>query len=132
MANGPYLLGLNAFLNGSINVTSDTLKLALISTVYTPDLTADQFFNVVPAGAIIHAGVTLTGKSVANGILSADPITFTSTSGSQAQYLVLYKDTGVSSTSPLIAIWDTATGLPVTPDGGNIVTTFASGQYYKI
>jgi hypothetical protein len=61
-------------------------------------------------------------------VLGANSLTWTSVSGSQAAYVILYKDTGSSSTSPLLGYIDTATGLPVTPNGGNITINWASGQ----
>jgi len=39
----------------------------------------------------------------------------------------IYKDSGVESTSRLIANIDTATGLPVTPNGGDITVVFDAG-----
>ena len=36
-------------------------------------------------------------------------------------------DTGTDSTSPLIAFIDTATGLPITPNGGDIIVTWDNG-----
>ena len=33
--------------------------------------------------------------------------------------IVIYKDTGTEATSPLLAMIDTATGLPITPNGGD-------------
>jgi hypothetical protein len=40
---------------------------------------------------------------------------------------VIYKDTGVSGTSPLIAYIDTGTNFPVTPNGGDITVQWSSG-----
>jgi hypothetical protein len=40
----------------------------------------------------------------------------------------LFKDTGNTATSRLFYLIDTATGLPVTPDGGNILLTVDSGS----
>lgn len=37
---------------------------------------------------------------------------------------MIYADTGTESTSPLIAFIDTATGLPITPNGGDIIVTW--------
>jgi hypothetical protein len=44
---------------------------------------------------------------------------------------VIYVDTGTAATSPLVAYIDTGvTGLPVTPNGGNITVTWnASGIF---
>jgi hypothetical protein len=48
--------------------------------------------------------------------------------GDQSEALVIYKDTGMASTSPLIAYIDTATGLPYTPSGGNIDVAWDNGS----
>ena len=47
--------------------------------------------------------------------------------GVSVEALVIYQDSGVSATSRLIAYIDTATGLPVTPNGGNITVTWDNG-----
>lgn len=132
MANSFYLTGANAFNLGAIDATSDTLKLALVSSAYTPNLTTDQFLNIISGGAIVAAGVALTSVTSSGATLSAANTVFTSVTGTAAAYLVLYKDTGTSSTSQLIALFDTATGLPVTPNGGNITVAWASGQVYTL
>ena len=41
--------------------------------------------------------------------------------------IIIYKDTGTEATSPLIAMIDTATGLPITPNGGDIIVTWDNG-----
>ena len=41
--------------------------------------------------------------------------------------MVIYQDTGDVNTSRLIAFIDTATGLPVTPNGGDIVVEWSNG-----
>ena len=45
-------------------------------------------------------------------------------SGATINAIVIYKDTGTEATSPLIAYIDTATGLPITPNGGDIIVTW--------
>ncbi len=133
MANSLFAKGREAFLEGSIAALSDTLKLSLLTTTYTPNLSTDQFYGIaVPGGAITAAGVTLTSVTGAAGTLSAANVTFTSVSGTASSYLCLYKDTGVANTSPLIGLIDTATGLPVTPNGGNIVVAWSGGQIFTL
>jgi hypothetical protein len=132
LANSFYTLGIEAFLEGSIAALTDTLKCSLVTTGYTPNLATDQFYNIIAGGNITAAGVALASKSGAGGTLSAANVTFTSVSGAQSAYLVLYKDTGTSSTSPLIGLIDTATGLPVTPNGGNITVAWSSGQVFTL
>ena len=41
--------------------------------------------------------------------------------------LVIYRDTGVEGTSALIAYIDAATGLPITPNGGDIIVAWDNG-----
>jgi hypothetical protein len=51
-------------------------------------------------------------------------------SGAAITGIVIYKDTGVASTSPLVAFIDTGTGIPVTPNGGDISVAWnASGIF---
>jgi hypothetical protein len=120
-------------MEGSINALTDAIKVALVSSAsYTPNLTTDQYLNIVPSGAIIAAGVALASKTGAAGTLSANNVTWTAVSGSAAAYLLIYKDSGTASTSPLIALIDTATGLPVTPNGGDITVAWSGGSVFTI
>ena len=61
------------------------------------------------------------------GVADAADTTFTSVSGDTVEAIVLYKDTGDAATSPLIAYIDTATGLPLTPNGGDVTITWDNG-----
>jgi hypothetical protein len=129
MANRFYGLGLHDFAEGLISFSSDTQKAALVSSAsYTPNFTTDHYLSVIPGGAIIAAGVALTSKTNVLGTLGAANTIWTSVSGSQAAFIILYKDSGTSSTSPLWGYIDTATGLPVTPNGGDITAAWASGN----
>lgn len=123
---------MEAFLEGSIAGLSDTIKVSLLSTTYSPNFSTDQYYNIVPSGAIIAAGVALASRTGSAGTLSANNVVFTSVSGSAASYLCIYKDTGTASTSPLIGLIDTATGLPVTPNGGDITVAWSSGQVFTL
>ncbi len=116
------------FSQADINYPSDTIKCSLVTTSYTPAPSSDEFYSSVPGGAITAAGVALASKTNTGGTLGAANTTFTSVSGSQSAYLIVYKDTGVAGTSDLILIYDTATGLPVTPNGGNITVAWNSGN----
>lgn len=128
MANALYPKFKEALLSQSpsINLSSDTINVALIDTgVYTYNA-AHDFWDDAVAG-LVGTAQTLGSKTVTNGVFDAADVTFTSVSGSTVEALIIYKSTGVNSTSPLIAYIDTATGLPVTPNGGNISITWDSG-----
>ena len=53
----------------------------------------------------------------------------TTRSKSTALGVALYKDTGVSGTSPLLALIDTITGFPLATNGGDIQIVWDSGAY---
>lgn len=116
--------------NPSVDLDTDTIKVALVSNAYTPNTNAgtsgDQYYSSV-SGVIATA--TLTSKTVTGGVFDAADVTFTSvTSTATVQRLVLYKDTGTAASSPLIAVIGSATsGLPVTPNGGDITISWDNG-----
>lgn len=122
MSNNLYDKAREKFLTGQFNWLTDTIKVALLdAALYTPNFATDEFLAIVPGASIIAAGVTLTGKSATGGAADAADVTFSAVSGAQSEYLLLYKDTGDAATSSLIALLDSATGLPITPNGGDIV-----------
>ena len=127
MSNALYDKGRNAFLDGNIDWTSDTIKAILIDTDdYTVNLATDDFLDDVP-GASRVATATLAGKAAVDGVADASDTVFSSVTGDVSEAIVVYKDTGTEATSALIAYIDSATGLPVTPNGGDITVQWDSG-----
>jgi hypothetical protein len=126
MANALYGLGRAAFGNAGINWTSDNIKVALVdSAVYTPSINVDDFLNDI--ASVVATSGNLASKTNTLGVMDAADITFTAVTGAQSEYLVIYKDTGTASTSALIALIDTATNLPITPNGGDITVQWDNG-----
>ena len=130
MANTLYDKGRQRFLEGQFNWLSDTIKCILVDTgAYTANFTTHEFLSDIPTSARVGtaSGVTLTSKTTTGGAADAADITFSSVTGPSIEALVLYADTGTEGTSPLIAYIDTATGLPITPNGGDIIVTWDNG-----
>lgn len=130
MANALYDLGRQGFLDGSIDWDTDTIKAVLVQTGgghYVKDLAADQFLSAIASGDRIATSGAFSGRTVAAGVADADDLTFSLVSGAAVGAIVLYKDTGSAATSRLIAYIDTATGLPVTPNGGDIIVQWDNG-----
>ncbi|HXG46041.1 MAG TPA: hypothetical protein VNO52_00320 [Methylomirabilota bacterium] len=128
MANALYDKGREGFLDGSIDWDTHTIKAVLLDGAdYTPNLATHDNLDDVPAAARVGTPQTLANKTVTNGVADADDITFPNVTGDPCEYILLYKDTGVEATSRLIALFDTATGLPVTPNGGNITVSWDNG-----
>jgi hypothetical protein len=130
MANAVYGHGLEAFAKAQINWETDTIKAILIDFGnYTPDFVNHQFLSDIPALARVSV-IALTSALVDGaGTLDADDPIFISVTGPTVEAVLLYKDTGVESSSPLIALIDTATGLPCTPNGGNITVQWDNGTF---
>lgn len=128
MANALYGTGRDAFLNGDIDYSADTIKMALVSDAYTPNLTTDDFWNDVSAN-VVGTPQTLASKTTALGIANCADVTFSAVAGgSTVTYIVLYKDTGTPATSQLIACYDTATGLPIATSGADITIRIDTGS----
>lgn len=126
MANTLYNSGRQLFLQGDIDWLVDTIKVALVDTgTYTFSQSHDYYNDL---SGVVGTDQTLANKTATDGVADADDVVFTSVSGNSVEAIVIYKSTGVSSTSPLIAYIDTATGLPVTPTGADITITWDSGS----
>lgn len=109
------------------NLTSTTVKVALVDTgVYTYSASHQFYSSVNTGGAVIGTPQTIGSITVVDGLIDGADVTFTSVSGNSVEALVIYIDTaGADSTDPLVAYIDTGqTGLPVTPNGGNITITW--------
>jgi hypothetical protein len=132
MANALYDKYRETALSGGINwgigSAGDTIKAVLVDTgTYTPNLATHQFLSDIAAGARIATSAALTSKAVTAGVADAADVTWPTVSGASCEAVVIYKDTGTATTSNLIAYIDSATGLPVTPNGGDITVTWDNG-----
>lgn len=128
MANALYDKGRQAFLQADVDWLVDDIRVILVDGAdYTPNLATHDFLDDVPGAARVATSGALTGKTATDGVADANDVTFTSVSGDPFEYVLIYKHTGVESTSQLIALFDTATGLPTTPNGNDILLAFDNG-----
>ena len=91
---------------------------------------AHQYYSDL--SGIVGTEVELSTKTYTNGVLDAADITFSAVSGSTVEAIVLFrKNAGANTTWRLIAYMDSGyTGLPVTPNGGDIIVQWnASGIF---
>ena len=131
MPNAIYPLYKQAILTGgaNTNMSTGTVKAALVDTgVYTYSATHEFLTSLTGR---VGTDATLGTKTFTNGVFDAADITYTAVTGASVEAIVIYIDTGVAGTSRLIAYLDTGfTGLPVTPNGGDITVTWnASGIF---
>lgn len=129
MANALYDKGREKFLTGAISWSSDNIKVVLVDSAdYTVNISNHEFLSDVTSGGRVATSGNLASKTTTAGVADAADVTFSAVTGDQSEALVIYKDTGSAATSPLIAYIDTATGLPVTPNGGDITIVWDSGS----
>jgi hypothetical protein len=110
------------------NPSSGTVKVLLIDTADEAYNAADQFLSDVTGAGIVATSPALTTKTFTNGVFDADDTSFTGVTGDQSEALIVYIDTGTSTTSRLMLFIDTASaGLPVTPNGGAVNVAWDNG-----
>lgn len=136
MANRIYPKYKEACMKGSANIDIDTgtVKAALVDTgTYTYSDTHEFLSSLTGVvGTAQTIGNTTVG-TVADAVFDGDNVTYTEVSGSSAEAIVIYIDTGVAGTSRLVAYIDTGvTGLPVTPNGGDITITWNASGIFKL
>lgn len=131
MPNAIYPKYKEAVIQSSANSSlTGTVKVALVDTGTYTYSAAHEFLSSL-SGVVGTAQTIGATKSYTNGVFDGGDVTFTAVSGATVEALVLYIDTGTAGTSRLVAYIDTGvTGLPVTPNGGDITITWnASGIF---
>lgn len=112
-----------------IDLNTDDIELSLLDATDSGSITASNvdYDEVDAADVVANVDVEV---SISGATASSTGATFTAVTGDAADYLTAFKNSGSAATSPLIITWDSATtGLPVTPNGGNIVVTFGSDTF---
>ncbi len=105
-----------ATMKADIDLETDSIKVALFTSSYTPNIDTQDFFNDLTGEVAAGGGYTSGGQALANktvttdntddeGVFDADDVAWTS-STITARYAVIYKDTGVASTSALAGYID--------------------------
>lgn len=126
--NTRYSYANQQFLSGNLNWLAQTFRVLLINTnAYTVQPTVHRTLADIPAGAQIATSPALTGMGVTNGVATAANVTIPTVTGPVIGAWVIFHDTGVASTSELIAYIDTAIGLPWNPQGLNVVIHWDTG-----
>lgn len=128
MANALYDLGREGFLNADIDWSADNIRIILIDAAdYTVNLATHDFLDDVPAGARVATSGNLASKTSTAGVADAADVTLSAVTGDPSEAIIIYQHTGTEATSRLIAYIDTATNLPITPNGGDITVTWDNG-----
>lgn len=125
-----FLLSASANVSLTVDDATDGPFCALVDTGAYTFSTAHDFFNDL--AGIVGTDQRITAPTVANGTFDGSDLTYTAVSGATVEALVIYRhNAGANTTWKLVVYLDTSvTGLPVTPNGGNITVTWnASGIF---
>lgn len=123
---------LTAAANVSLNVddATDGPFCALVDTGTYTYSSAHDFYNDL--SGVVGTDQRISTPTCANGTFDGDNLTYTAVTGNSVEALVIYRhNSGANTTWKLVCYIDTSvTGLPVTPNGGNITVTWnASGIF---
>ena len=138
MGNALYGLAREAFLGGDLDWDANDIKCLLVDTTdYSVSIDVDQYCNkdTIPDAARVTNGLSgnFASKTKTLGVADAADVTLSTVSGEQCEAIVIFQDGGDGGVSQsgtndrLIAYIDTATGLPVTPNGGDITIQWDAG-----
>lgn len=131
MASAIYPKAKEALLKADIDLENDTIRAVLVDTgTYTYN-SAHDFYNDL-SGVVGSESGAFASKTFTNGVFDAADITFTAVTGNTVEAIVIFKDTGNATTDALIAYIDTGTGLPVTPNGGDISVAWHSSGIFSL
>jgi hypothetical protein len=115
-----------------IDFDADTIRAMFVDHADDTPVVGDDFIDDilsaarVPAIASCPALASKTVGVVGVGVIDAADTVFSLLSGDASESLILFKDTGTESTSDLIMRWDTATGLPLTPNGADVTVQWSA------
>lgn len=128
MANSLYGKAREKFAQASLNWNTSNIKVVLVDTgAYTCAIDVHEFLSDIPVGARIATSLNFTGKTSISGECDADDVTVSGVSGATIEAVIIYVDSGTAATSSLIAYIDTATGLTLTPNGGDVLIGWNNG-----
>lgn len=142
MANSVFDPAREGFLLGEIRWITPSIKVALVRG-YTFNAAHKWVSDVTGAGGTLHAtSSALASKTGTNGVADAADVTFTAPVANATDHSVLvFQSSAVTggidvatNAQRLIAWIDTATGLPIQPNGADITLTFDNGanKIFKI
>lgn len=134
MANTAYNTFLQSLLGDkNFDLNSDVIKASLIDSAdYTFSAAHDEYSGGardVALAAIVAESAALGSPTITNGVFDSADFSWTAVAGDQSEAIILWDDT--LANDRLIMFFDTGmTGMPVTPNGGDInVSVHGSGWF---
>ncbi len=119
--NGRYAKGREKFLRGEIAWGTDDFKAVFVTSSYTPNFATHEFLSDVPAPTRVATSDAFADVTSTGGWAGVEQVVWQGFTGAVCHGFVVIKDTGLISTSPLLAYVDTGiTNLPLDPNGAKV------------
>lgn len=133
------VVGKTSDYSARVDADTDTLKAYFMDAGTDVPVAADVFESshtgINPTFANAQALAGGTAGTVAVGVFDANDTVFTGSSvltgSTSVEWLVVFKFVTVAGDSPFLAAWDTATGLPLTPNGGDVTVSWNASGIWK-
>lgn len=124
-----------ALLAADLDVIADNIKVVLLDATYTFNAAHDNLDDV-GAGTRIATSGNLGSKTDTNGYFDSADVLFAAVAGGDTiTQLWVYKDSGVESTSKLIAYYDTnaaAAAISVATNGGDVTVAPNASGWFRV
>lgn len=121
---------LGEWTHSAVDLNTDNIDASLLDSADSGVITASFVdYDEVDAAVVLATDDVPSVTSIVDGVVTlTGALTFSAVAaGDEIDYLTVWKNSGTPATSPLIITWDSAsTGIPVTPNGGDIVATWGS------
>ena len=136
--NKLYKKGVQHLMNGDVDLDTDTIKCALVTSTYgqlagAVNLNTDEFFSTAVSSNYIGTPTALTGGDISTtpGTFDAGDVTFSTVTTGTANAMVIYAAGSTPGVDDyLLAYWDDSGSFTVTANGGDITVTWnASGVF---
>ena len=118
-----------------VDLDTDNIDVSLLDQTDSGAITAATVdYDEVDTATVVATGDLPGIASITDGVVTlSGALTFSTVTGDAADYLCAWKNSGSPATSPLIITWDSASsGIPVTPNGGDIIATWGSNIFVTL
>lgn len=117
----------------AVDLVSGSCMAVLVDTEEYTFAANHQFLSDISASANIAESDNIDTRTVNSGVFDCTTVRWHAVSGDQAEAIIFVVDTNSAASSRLICYLDTGqTGLPVTPNGGDITFTPSSVGVFEL
>jgi hypothetical protein len=128
VTNALYKKGAHRVGTAAMNLDTASFRVAIVASTYVPNLATHEFLTDI-ASHRLGTDQVLDATFV-DGVFDAPDVSFPPIApGSTAYAVVIYQDTGVAGTSPLLYFTDELTGFPFITSGAGANVLWNSGPY---